>query len=92
MRVLHRGASRPFPFWCMVALVFGLMLFCYWPALHGDLLWDDPAHVPRPELRSWHGLGRIWFEVGATQQHYQVLFSAFWIEHRLWGDSQLPST
>jgi Flp pilus assembly protein TadD len=73
----------------MVLLIFGLVLFCYWPALHGALLWDDPAHVPRPDLQSWHGLGRIWTDLRATQQYYPVLFSAFWIEHRLWGDDTL---
>ncbi len=73
----------------MVLLIFGLVLFCYWPALRGAILWDDPAHVPRPELQSWQGLGRIWTDVRATQQYYPVLFSAFWIEHRLWGDNTL---
>ena len=34
-----------------------------------------------------HGLGRIWFDLGATQQYYPVLHSAFWLEHRLWGDA-----
>ena len=42
-----------------------------------------------PELRSWHGLYRIWFELGATQQYYPLLHSAFWVEHRLWGDATL---
>ena len=32
---------------------------------------------------------RIWFELGATQQYYPLLHSAFWIEHRLWGDATL---
>ncbi|HEY4247344.1 MAG TPA: tetratricopeptide repeat protein [Lacunisphaera sp.] len=73
----------------MVSLVFGLVLICYWPALHGALLWDDPAHVPRLDLRSWDGLRRIWLVVGTTQQYYPVLFSAFWLEHRLWGDNPL---
>ncbi len=27
--------------------------------------------------------------MGATQQYYPVLHSAFWLEHRLWGDSVL---
>lgn len=27
--------------------------------------------------------------MGATQQYYPLLHSAFWIEHRLWGDSAL---
>ena len=73
----------------MVLLIFGLVLFCYWPALRGAILWDDPAHVPRPELQSWQGLGRIWTDIHATQQYYPVLFSAFWVEHRLWGDNTL---
>jgi len=61
----------------------------YLPAWHGGLIWDDDAHVTRLDLRSLHGLWRIWFEVGATQQYYPVLHSAFWIEHRLWGDATL---
>jgi|CZKI01.1.fsa_nt_gi tetratricopeptide (TPR) repeat protein len=64
-------------------------LAAYWPALRGALVWDDDAHVTRPDLRSLHGLWRIWSEPGATQQYYPVLHSAFWAEHRLWGDSAL---
>src|SRR5664280_2190028 len=75
--------------WGMAALVGGLVLACYWPALHGGFVWDDQAHVTSPDLRSWAGLGRIWWEMGATQQYYPVLHSAFWIEHRLWGDATL---
>ncbi|WP_052300277.1 tetratricopeptide repeat protein [Opitutus terrae] len=66
-----------------------LVLLCYWPVLHGALLWDDPAHVTRADLRSASGLWRIWAELGATQQYYPVLHSAFWLEHRLWGDATL---
>jgi tetratricopeptide (TPR) repeat protein len=73
----------------MAVLVFGLVLACYWPALRGGLVWDDQAHVTRPDLRSWSGLGRIWSDLRATQQYYPVLHSAFWIEHRLWGDATL---
>jgi protein O-mannosyl-transferase len=57
------------------------------PAINGGLIWNDKAHVTKPELRAWHGLARIWFELGATQQYYPLLHSAFWIEHKLWGDS-----
>jgi len=45
--------------------------------------------VTRPDLRSVEGLGRVWFEVGATQQYYPLLHSAFWVEHRLWGDATI---
>ncbi|HET7537325.1 MAG TPA: tetratricopeptide repeat protein, partial [Candidatus Didemnitutus sp.] len=73
----------------LVLLIGAAVLFCYWPALTGAVLWDDPAHIPRPELRSWAGLGRIWFDLGATQQYYPALFSAFWFEYHLWGASTL---
>jgi len=69
------------------AILLAATLLAYGPALHGELLWDDDAHVTRPELRSWQGLGRIWFDLGATQQYYPLLHSAFWVQWQLWGDS-----
>lgn len=73
----------------MPLLIFALVLACYWPALTGGILWDDPAHITKPELRSWSGLVRIWTDMRATQQYYPVLFTAFWLESHLWGDSTL---
>jgi tetratricopeptide (TPR) repeat protein len=64
-------------------------LLAYLPALGGGLLWDDTSHLTRPELQSLDGLWRIWFDLGATQQYYPLLHSAFWMEHRLWGDAVL---
>jgi len=73
--------------------MFGLFLVAalvaYFPALRGDFLWDDAGHVTNPALQTWSGLLRIWFEPGATQQYYPLLHSAFWLEHRLWGDAVL---
>jgi tetratricopeptide (TPR) repeat protein len=71
----------------MAVLLAAAVLVAYVPALDGSFLWDDDAHVTRPELRSVHGLWRIWFELGATQQYYPLLHSAFWLEHRLWGNA-----
>lgn len=68
-------------------LIFGATVVAYWPALQGTLLWDDSAHVTPPEMQSWQGLWRIWVDRPATQQYYPLLHSAFWVEHRLWGDS-----
>lgn len=64
-------------------------LIAYWPALQGGFVWDDNAHVTTAAMRSFHGLWRIWFSLGATQQYYPLLHSAFWLEHRLWGDAVL---
>ncbi len=76
------------PSWAGAALlIVALTFIAYLPALRGDFIWDDDAHVTRPELRTAHGLYRIWFDVGATQQYYPLLHSAFWFQHKLWGDS-----
>src|SRR5438552_11237793 len=69
------------------ALLLMATLVAYSPALNGGFLFDDESHVTKPELASSHGLWRIWFAVGATQQYYPLLHSAFWIEHQLWRDS-----
>jgi tetratricopeptide (TPR) repeat protein len=68
-------------------LLLCLTLLAYFPASNGGLLWDDPGHVTSLGLQSVHGLWRIWWELGATQQYYPLLHSAFWFEHRLWGDT-----
>lgn len=57
------------------------------PALSGGFIWDDDAHLPQPALRSLDGLRRIWLEPGTTIQYYPLLYSAFWIEHRAFGDA-----
>ncbi len=80
-----RAAGAP-PAWIIAALLFLVTFAAYAPALHGGFVWDDDFHVTRPELRPPAGLARIWFTPGATAQYYPVLHSAFWLEHRLWGD------
>lgn len=64
-------------------------LAAYYPAWHGGILWDDDHHVTSVELRPLDGLRRIWFEFGATEQYYPLVHSAFWLQHRLWGDDTL---
>jgi tetratricopeptide (TPR) repeat protein len=71
-----------------LAIFLGLVLV-YWPALHGGILWDDPAHITRVDLRSMRGLWRIWFELGATQQYYPVVHSAFWVMSHVVGDATI---
>lgn len=79
--------GSPTLWWC--ALIAVAVFAAYLPALRGQFLWDDDGHVTRADLRSLGGLLRIWFEVGTTQQYYPVLHSAFWLEHRFWGDAPL---
>jgi tetratricopeptide (TPR) repeat protein len=89
----RRVAASPRPRVAASSLIWAAIplatLLAYWPALHGGFVWDDNAHVTTAAMRSFHGLWRIWTDLGATQQYYPLLHSAFWLEHRLWGDAVL---
>jgi tetratricopeptide (TPR) repeat protein len=51
----------------------------------GGWLWDDEGHVTKAALQTAAGLQRVWFDIGATQQYYPLVHSAFWLESRLFG-------
>jgi len=72
-------------FFCLILAVVTLM--AYNPAWHGQLLWDDDNCSTPPELRSVEGLRRIWFQPRATAQYYPLLYTSYWVQQRLWGDS-----
>jgi protein O-mannosyl-transferase len=82
-------ADPRFSVWLMAALLVLATLMVYQPAWHGKPLWDDDAHLTKPGLRSLAGLVSIWTQPGATQQYYPLAFTAFWVQHKLWGDSTL---
>ena len=71
----------------LFAAIFAATLLAYAPAIRAGFIWNDSDYVTAPALRSLSGLGRIWFELGATEQYYPILHSAFWVEHKLWGDA-----
>ena len=73
----------------LLLLLVAAIIFVYQPVWHTGFIWDDKAHVTKPELRSLDGLARIWTRLGATQQYYPLAHSVFWVEYRLWGDSTL---
>ncbi len=75
------------PGWLLGLLLVAAALAAYLRVWHSGFIWDDDAHLVRPELATLHGLWRIWSEPGATQQYYPVLYSAFWLELHLWGYS-----
>jgi tetratricopeptide (TPR) repeat protein len=71
------------------ALIIFATLLAYLPALSNGFIWNDSDYVTAPAMRSLGGLARIWAEPGATEQYYPLLHSAFWVQHRLWGDHPL---
>lgn len=72
--------------WIAAGAIVLAVVVVYLPAVTGGFIWDDDAHVTAPNLRSFAGLYRIWFDLGATQQYYPLLHSAFWVQSWLWGD------
>jgi protein O-mannosyl-transferase len=64
----------------------GATVIAYLPAMKAGFIWNDSDYVTAPQLRSFDGLARIWFELGATEQYYPLLHSFFWLQHRVFGD------
>ena len=73
--------------WFLGLLLVVATILVYQPIWQAGFIWDDDAHVTKPELRSLNGLARIWMQPGATQQYYPLIHTVFWVEHRLWSDS-----
>ena len=68
------------------ALVIMATLCAYLPALQAGFVWDDDLYVTHNDtLRTFDGLRRIWFEIGAVPQYYPLVYTTFWIEYHLWG-------
>ena len=75
-----------------VAAIGGALLLvvataaAYGPAVRGDFVWDDDDHLTKSEnVIDPAGLTRIWFEPKSTRQYQPMVFSSFWLEHKLWG-------
>ena len=88
MTRLHPLAKAVTPTRLAIAggLFLAVVLLAYGPALDGGFIWDDDAHVTRPELRDLRGLVRIWTDPTATQQYYPLTHSGFWLQSFLWGE------
>ncbi len=73
----------------IAALLLLVTFLVYFPAWHGEAIFDDDDHLTPPELSSLDGLARIWTELGAVSQYYPVTHSVFWLENQLWGHAML---
>ena len=77
----------------------GALILCllvavgYFPATTAGFVWDDVVLTGARQLQSVSGLWQIWFEPRSLYQyegHYwPLLYTTFWLEHRLWGFSPL---
>src|SRR5271154_1889748 len=75
--------------WLFGFFIVAATFIAYLPVWQAGFIWDDNEHFTLPSLRSLHGLSRIWFQLGATQQYYPFVYSVFWVEYKLWGEAPL---
>jgi protein O-mannosyl-transferase len=67
------------------ALLAGVTLIAYFPALRGGFIWDDDSFLTQNKLiRAGDGLYRMWFTT-TPSDFWPVTYSSLWIEWRLWG-------
>jgi protein O-mannosyl-transferase len=86
-KLVEQAPAAGVPDSALWMLMWLATFIAYRPALNGGFVWDDDGHITKPALQSLHGLWRIWFDLGATQQYYPLLHSLFWLEHQVWGDA-----
>jgi len=69
-----------------ILIIYVVTLIAYSSVFSAGFNWDDDDHVIRlMNFGGMEGLFRIWFEPGATIQYYPLIFSAFWLQVKLWG-------
>lgn len=72
--------------WLAGVLLFALVVAAHLPATGNGFIWDDDSYLTEnPIVQSPGGLRTIWIEPLASPQYYPLVFSTFWLEHRLWG-------
>jgi len=70
----------------LAALLVGIVLAAYGPALRAGFIWDDDDYVTEnPLLHAPDGFERIWLSMDAPSQYFPLVYSAFRIEYGLWG-------
>ena len=76
--------------WLFALVLFLAVTLSYSPAWNGSPIWDDDAYITRVELRTLGGLENIWVTPGTTLQYYPLVYSVFWVEYKIWGDTTWP--
>ena len=76
---------RLMPFQAVIIIALGLWI--YWPAIHGDWLWDDRFYVTEnPLLKDAARLWKAWFQPGSFVEYYPLEQTVRWLQWQLWHD------
>ena len=74
-----------------------LVAVSYFPVTAAGFVWDDVIMTASKAVQEWSGLWQLWFDtentyrVGNTREghFWPLLYSTFWLEHKLWGFAPL---
>jgi Flp pilus assembly protein TadD len=74
------------PIWILQALVIvATVMWIYWPAIHGQWLWDDALLISDNALvRDPNGWWKIWLQPQRMFDFQPVEVSVVWLEWHLW--------
>jgi tetratricopeptide (TPR) repeat protein len=79
--------------WKLLLAVVSLIILTgvvYWPALHGQFIWDDDDHLTQnPAMTAHDGLRQIWSSMSVSR-YYPLTLTSFWVQRQLWGLNPLP--
>ena len=72
--------------WVTPSLIVVSTLVAYTPACWSGYVWDDDDYLTQNvHVQSADGLYDIWFDRFASPQYYPLVFTTFWLEHKIWG-------
>ncbi len=71
--------------WLLILLLVAATVLVYAGTLRNGFIWDDDDNIyGNPVLTSPGGLKRVWGSFVSTQQYYPLLYTAFFLENKLW--------
>jgi protein O-mannosyl-transferase len=74
--------------WWTAIGIMAVVLWIYAPLLSAGYIWDDDAYVTENRnLQTAEGLKRIWVSPRSSPQYYPLVFTSFWIEQQVFGDT-----
>jgi len=72
-------------FLIQVVAIVAATFWIFWPALHGDWIWDDNFYITQnPLLHDPARLWKAWFEPGSFVEYYPIEESVQWAQWQLW--------
>jgi hypothetical protein len=73
-----------------VLIIVAAVFWIYWPALHGDWLWDDDYLISENTLvHDPEGIWDIWLNPSTLIDYFPLTVSLEWLEWQIWPNDTL---